>query len=228
MNDSQHTLKFKPIKYANVIVIGGMIALGKTTLAQSLIKHYDSQAQWIPELDNNDQLSMLLLEKMYERKDDNLYASLFQLYFVIKRFQTYKSNINNNKLSIFDRSIFEDWLFAKENLNNPFLFGYYEGTFKGISNEIVYDVGVPKLYVILKGDWELFKKRLYERNRDCEINNFKQNEIYFHQLLDQYENFLVNTCKNFGIAYIVIDASLPLEEKTKLVVDKLKEIDNNS
>lgn len=226
MEDKQ--LKFKPIKYTNAIVVGGMIALGKTTLAQAIIKEYDKNAQWIPELDADDKLSFLLLEKMYERSDDNLYGALFQLYFVIRRFQTYKSFVNKDKLCVFDRSIFEDWLFAKENLNSPLLFGYYEGTYKGICNEIVYDIGVPKLYIILTGNWDLFKERLYLRNRACEIDNFTQNEIYFHRLLDQYEKFLVNTCKSFGIDYIVVDASLPLEEKTKLVLNKLKEIDKNS
>lgn len=219
-------LKFKPIKVTNAIVIGGMIALGKTTLANALIKHYP-EGKWIAELDENDQLANLLLNKMYERDDNDLYGSLFQLYFVIKRFSTYKKNVSKEQLSIFDRSIFEDWLFAKENLNNSFLFGYYEGTFKGIANEVVYDVGVPKLYVILTGTWELFKKRLFQRNRKCEIDNFERNETYFHRLLDQYESYLVSTCKNFGIDYIVVDASLELEEKTKMIIKKLDEINAN-
>ena len=128
-------------------------------------------------------------------------------------------------MTIFDRSIFEDWLFAKENLNNSYLFGYYEGTFRGIANEIVYEVGVPKLYIILRGNWDLFKRRIYERGRPAEIDNFEKNEIYFHRLLNQYEEFLVSTCKNFAIDYVIVDATLTLEEKAKLVVDKLRLID---
>ena len=157
-----------------------------------------------------------------------MYASLFQLYFVIKRFDNYKKHVlNSNQMTIFDRSIFEDWLFAKENLNSSYLFGYYEGTFRGIANEIVYDIGVPKLYIILKGSWDLFKRRIYERARPAEIDNFEKNEIYFHRLLNQYEEFLVSTCKNFGIEYVVIDAALPVDEKVKMVVEHLKRVDSN-
>ena len=217
----ENKLTFKKIKTSNSIVIGGMIALGKTTLANALMKHFKN-SRWVPELDQKDKLSLLLLEKMYERSDDNLYASLFQLYFVIKRFDTYKKNANQKQLTIFDRSIFEDWLFAKENLNNPFLFNYYQGTFGGICNEVVYETGVPKLYVILTGNWELFKKRIFKRNRPCEVNNYKKNEIYFHRLLIQYESFLVNTCKNYGISYIVIDASLSVKKEVQLILNKLK------
>ena len=218
-------IHFKKIKYTNSIVIGGMIAMGKSTLAEAIIQHYP-KATWVPEFDPNDALCQMLLRKMYERDDNNMYASLFQLYFVIKRFDNYKKHVMNNKqMTIFDRSIFEDWLFAKENLNNSYLFGYYEGTFRGIANEIVYDIGVPKLYVILKGNWDLFKRRIYERARPAEIDNFEKNEIYFHRLLNQYEEFLVSTCKNFAIDYVIVNAELDIEEKVKIVVEKLKQID---
>ncbi|MCF0227369.1 MAG: deoxynucleoside kinase [Malacoplasma sp.] len=224
-NDSNQ-INFKRIRYTNSIVIGGMIAMGKTTLAEAIIKYYP-KATWVPEFDPDDQLCQMLLKKMYERDDNNMYASLFQLYFVIKRFDNYKRHVAKNKqMTIFDRSIFEDWLFAKENLNSSYLFGYYEGTFRGIANEIVYDIGVPKLYVILKGNWDLFKRRIYERGRPAEIDNFEKNEIYFHRLLNQYEEFLISTCKNFAIAYVIVDANLEVEEKAKIVVEKLKEIDS--
>ncbi len=218
-------LSYRKIKIANAVVVGGMIALGKTTLAQSIVKVFPN-ASFCPELDDDDELWPILLKKMYERSDDNLYSSLFQLYFVIKRFYAYKAHINQNRLTVFDRSIFEDWLFAKENLNNPFLFNYYKGTYMGICNQTIYEVGVPKLYVILSGDLELFKQRLFKRNRKVEIENYEKNKVYFARLLEQYESFMVNTCKNFGIEYLIVDAKLPGEVKTKMVLDKLKEIDS--
>lgn len=225
MVKNENKIPFQKTRISNSIVIGGMIAFGKSTLAQQLLKHYKN-AVFIPELDPQDDLWPLLLKKMYQRDNDNLYASLFQLYFMIKRFDRYKDAIRKHEFTIFDRSVFEDWLFAKENLNNPFLFNYYEGTFLGICNQTIYHYGIPKLYVILDGDWELFKERLFKRNRQVEIENFQKNEIYFHRLLNQYTSFLVDTCKNFGIEYIVVDAKLPAETKIKMVVDKLNEINN--
>ena len=223
--NTDNQIRFKKIKYTNSIVIGGMIAMGKSTLAEAIIQHYP-KATWVPEFDPSDDLCQMLLKKMYERDDNNMYASLFQLYFVIKRFDNYKKHVLHNKqMTIFDRSIFEDWLFAKENLNNSYLFGYYEGTFRGIANEIVYEIGVPKLYIILKGNWDLFKSRIYKRGRPAEIDNFEKNEIYFHRLLNQYEEFLVSTCKNFAIDYVIVNAELEIEEKVKIVVEKLKQID---
>ena len=212
---------FHRIKVSNTVVVGGMIAFGKSTLVNALSKQLDN-AHIVTEFDDNDQLAHMLLDKMYGRENNIIYGSVFQLYFVLQRFEKFRQNCNRENLTIFDRSIFEDWLFAHENIIRPSVFRYYESLWKDISNELVYEHGVPKLYVILTGDWELFKKRLFERNRTTEIENFEKNKMYFKRLLSIYQDYMINVCKDFGIECLLVDANLELEQKVEMVLEKLK------
>ncbi|MDE6472927.1 MAG: deoxynucleoside kinase [Ureaplasma sp.] len=214
----------KKIKLSNSIAIGGMIAFGKSTISNAL-KNAIENSNVIYELDDNDQLMMLLLEKMYEREDNELFGPLFQLYFVLNRFRNYKKNCNQKNLTIFDRSIFEDWLFANENISRPAVFNYYNSLWTSIVNELIYELGVPKLYIILDGDWDLFEERIYKRNREVEIANYEKNKEYFKHLLNIYKDYLVNVCKDFGINYLIIPANLTTEEQVKIVLKKLSEIE---
>lgn len=215
----------KKIKISNSIVIGGMIAFGKSRLSEAICEKLPN-TKMIKELDDDDVLSNMLLAKMYERSNNTIFGSVFQLYFVLNRFQNYKANCNSEHLTVFDRSIFEDWIFAHENIIRPSVFSYYDSLWKDISTELVYQHGVPKLYVILSGDWELFKERLFLRNRKSEIENYEKNEVYFKKLLSIYEEYMINVCKDFGIDYIVLDAKKPLEEKVNIVIDKINQINN--
>ncbi len=217
---------YRPLKVANCIAVGGMIAFGKSTLVQALSRRFPG-ARVVYELDEEDQLPNLLLSKMYDRSNDMLYGSLFQLYFVLNRFDNYKNNCNAEKLTIFDRSIFEDWLFAHENISRPEIFDYYASMWKTICKELIYDYGIPKLYVILTGDWDLFTRRIYERNRACEVENFAKNETYFKRLHNLYPTYMVDVCRQYGIPYILVDANLELEEKVDLVEKKLEEVNIN-
>lgn len=213
----------KKIKISNSIVIGGMIAFGKSTLAKKLSETL-TNSKVVYELNDEDQLMTLLLGKMYERTNNVLYGSVFQLYFVLNRFENYKNNCNDKQITIFDRSIFEDWLFAHENIIRPSVFGYYDSLWKDVATELIYQHGVPKLYVILTGTWDLFKKRIFERNRAIEIDNFNKNKTYFKKLLEIYEDYMINVCKDFGIDYILVDASKELDEKLNIVLNKIKTI----
>lgn len=213
------------IKISNSIVVGGMIAFGKTTLVNELSKNI-KEVCVINEFHENDNLSNLLLEKMYEREDSLIYSSVFQLYFVLQRFTSYIKNCNQKCLTIFDRSIFEDRLFALENIKKASVVKYYESLWKEISNEIIYEHGIPKLYVILSGDWKLFEKRLFERNRVVEIKNFQKNKKYFQKILSIYEKYMINVCKKFNIRYLILDANKPLEQKVCSVLNELKILNN--
>ncbi|AAC71490.1 deoxynucleoside kinase [Mycoplasmoides genitalium] len=212
---------FQPNKIANCIVIGGMIALGKTTIANTLANHIQA-AKVVCELETNDQLVELLLAKMYERSDELLYSPLFQLYFTLNRFGKYQNNCNTINPTIFDRSIFEDWLFAKHNIIRPAVFSYYNQLWNRLAKELVNKHGVPNLYVILDGDWKLFEKRLFMRNRKVEIDNFTKNQLYFQNLHRVYTGFMEAVCNDFGINYCIIDAKLPIVTIIKMILEKLK------
>jgi deoxyadenosine/deoxycytidine kinase len=119
-------IKYKPIAEANCIAIGGMIAFGKTTLIDALHNQYPNSKS-VYELRENDPLQDLLLKGLYEKK---VSPEVFQLYFVTIRFNRYKEEISKaekNQLILFDRTIFEDRLFAHQNMmDKPIEFSFYD------------------------------------------------------------------------------------------------------
>ncbi len=216
-------LKFKKIKVANIIAVGGMIAAGKTTLVNELSKELKCDVLY--ELDDNDEIQKALLKGLYEKQD--IAPSVFQLYFFLRRFENYKKAAANNNYVIVDRTVFEDRLFAHQNMSaDPITFTFYDNMWRDKINELVYSIGLPKLYVIIKVDWDTFKERLFKRDRKVETDNFEQNEQYFKTLNNNYIDFLTQTCITFGIDHIVIDAKILTKEKIKIINEKLKELEN--
>lgn len=213
--------EFKKIKVANAIAIGGMIAAGKSTLSRALGNALN--AETVFELREDDELQNILLKKLYE--GDKTSAIAFQIYFFCSRFDSYKENVKHGRLSIFDRTIFEDRLFAHQNMtSDPITFGFYDSMWHDKTKELIYSVGLPKLYVILDLKWDDFKKRIFERGRKSEIDNFERNEAYFKAIHNVYKDYLIDVCQVYGIDYIVVDASAPTEQQTKLVIDHFSKL----
>ena len=199
-------------KYSNVIVIGGSIAAGKSSLVGAL------PFKPVQELDPNDELQKVLLEKMYE--GDPIAKQVFQLDMMLSRFDKYKNASKTNEWHVFDRMIFEDKLFAQ------MLFGdvkniweYYESIWEDKVEEIINEIGVPKLYILLDIDWPNFRERIFARNRKAEIDNFEANEEYFKTLLSKYKDFMLEQFSRYEIPHLVVNTN----EMTKLeVIDFVK------
>lgn len=213
---------FKKQKEANAIAIGGMISAGKSTVVENLVKKYGFEPVYELSSDPND-LMNILLDKMYQR--EIIAESVCQLQFLLNRFQRYKECIlssNNPSIKVLDRTIFEDRLFAFHNmLDQPTVFEYYEKLWRDQVNQLVYEIGVPKLYIILKLDWDHFLERLYKRNRSVEIKNFKENEAYFKLLNRGYVEYLTSVCATYSIPYVVIDVSDKTIEQEIEIIDKI-------
>ena len=210
---------FQRIKVGNAIAIGGMIGAGKSTLSRALGQKLEASVVY--ELNENDELQNLLLKKLYE--GDKTSAIAFQVYFFCSRFDNYCNGVNNNQISVFDRTIFEDRLFAHQNMtSDPIMFGFYDSMWHDKTKELIYSVGVPKLYIILDIKWEDFKKRLFERGRKSETDNFDQNEPYFRSVHRIYTEYLVNVCQVYGINYIVLDATIPTDKQVEMIMAKIK------
>lgn len=219
MSKNLDPANFQKIKVANAIAIGGMIGAGKSTLTRALGNNLNADV--IYELNENDELQNILLKRLYE--GDETSAIAFQVYFFCTRFENYRQGVLNHKLSVFDRTIFEDRLFAHQNMTaDPIMFGFYDAMWHDKTKELIYSVGVPKLYIILDLKWDEFKERIFKRGRDSEIDNFSVNEPYFRSLHNVYVDYLVKTCQIYGINYLILDSSLPTEKQVDIIMDKIK------
>lgn len=216
--------EFQKVKCCNIIAVGGMIAAGKTTIVKILSKKLNCRVVY--ELDEKDEIQNVLLKGLYEKK--KIPGAVFQLYFFLNRFDNYEINASKNDLCVVDRTIFEDRLFAYQNMvDDPTIFGFYESMWKNKVHELVYSVGLPKLYIILEIDWETFKERLFYRNRKVETDNYLKNEEYFKNLNRIYVDYLKKICKVYGIEYIIINSKRTQEDKLEEILKKLKELDKN-
>lgn len=214
--------EFKKQKEANCIAVGGMISAGKSTIVESIVKKYDFEPVY--ELSNDPQdLMYILLDRMYQR--EIIAESVCQLQFLLNRFERYKNAIvknKNTKPKVFDRTIFEDRLFAFHNmLDQPTVYEYYEKLWRDQVNQLIYEIGTPKMYFILKINWDKFLERLYKRNRNIEIKNFKKNEAYFKLLNKGYVEYLTSVCAAYRIPYTVIDVSDKDVDTTMKEIDKI-------
>ena len=216
--------EFKKQKEANCVAVGGMISAGKSTIVERIVKDYGFEPIYELSSDPND-LMNILLEHMYRREE--IAESVCQLQFLLNRYDRYKSCVlgsKNNKVKVFDRTIFEDRLFAFHNmLAQPTVYEYYEKLWRDQVAELLYNVGTPKLYIILSISWDKFLERLYKRNRAIEIKNFKLNENYFKLLHKGYIEYLTSVCAAYRIPYIVIDVDdKTIDQEMKIINKELR------
>ena len=103
------------------------------------------------------------------------------------------------------------------------MFGFYDSMWHEKTKELIYSVGVPKLYIILDLKWEVFKERIFKRGRKSEIDNFSKNENYFKSLLSVYVHYLKKTCQIYGINYIIINSEMPTEKQIEQIMQKIEQ-----
>ena len=106
--------------------------------------------------------------------------------------------------------------------SDPVMFGFYDSMWRDKVKELIYSVGVPKLYIILDLKWEDFKDRIFRRGRASEVENFSKNESYFKSISNVYIEYLVDICEVYGINHLIVDASLSTEQQIKLIKNKTK------
>ena len=111
-----------------VITIGAMIGAGKSSLAKILGEELGTEV-FYESVDDNP-----ILPLFYTASEEEIqakrYPFLLQLYFLKTRYQSIKQALSNDN-NVLDRSIYEDWYFAKVNHDlgriSDLEFSIYEG-----------------------------------------------------------------------------------------------------
>ena len=208
----------------SVIVLGGMISLGKSTIAGILGDHFESEV-FYENVDNNDILP-LFYTASEEESSAKRYPFLLQLEFLNSRFSDIKRALHH-KNNILDRSIYEDWYFAK--VNNDL--GSISDTEFKIYEKLLYNMmeeleelpkKSPDLMVYLTASFETVLERIGLRGRD-----FEQDEDlydYYYKLWQGYDAWVFNHYKASEVIVIDMDEFdvVKSKEDAELVVELVK------
>ena len=215
----------------SVIVIGGMIGAGKTSVAKLLGDELGSEV-FFEDVDDNP-----LLELFYtaneEEEQEKRYPFLLQLTFLSSRFRSIKEALGD-KDNVLDRSIYEDWYFSKVNNDlgriSDLEFKIYEELLDNMMQELEeLPKKAPDLMVYLHGSFEEIIRRIGTRGRD-----FEQDESlmeYYRVLWQGYDDWVDQHYDASQVLKIDIDRydvvhnPEDADEVVQMVKDALKERD---
>jgi deoxyadenosine/deoxycytidine kinase len=210
----------------SVIVIGGMIGLGKTSVAELLGDELGSEV-FYESVENNP-----ILPLFYTSTDEEIqakrYPFLLQLYFLQTRFESIKQAYKDNR-NILDRSIYEDWYFAKINHDLGRISALEFQVYEGLLNEMMKEIDglpykkAPDLMVYLKASFETVMFRIGLRGRDFEQD---QSLIdYYRTLWSGYDEWVTKHYSASEVLIIDMDKTDVVNnpEDAKRVADAVKE-----
>lgn len=211
-----------------VIVVGGMIGLGKSSVSKVLGEHFNSEV-FYESVDDNPLLPLFYNESEEEIQKKR-YPFLLQLYFLNTRFKSIKEALyaDNNVL---DRSIYEDWYFAKKNMElgriSELEMKIYEDLLENMMEELKeIPKKAPDLMVYLKGSFDTVINRIKLRGREFEVDDSLME--YYKFLWEGYD-YWVNNCYSASDVVIIdmdkldiVNSEEDKKELIRLVEEKLK------
>lgn len=209
----------------SVIVVGGMIGLGKTSVAELLGRELGSEV-FYESVDDNPILPLFYTASK-EEIEKHRYPFLLQLYFLDSRFKSIKKALRSNR-NVLDRSIYEDWYFAKVNRElgriNDLEFQVYENLANNMLEELEeLPKKAPDLMVYLKGSFETVLRRISLRGRD-----FEQDESlveYYRYLWKGYDEWLMKYYNQSDVLIVDMDLTdvVNNEEDARELVEQVKD-----
>lgn len=213
-----------------LIVVGGMIGLGKSSVAEILGEHFKSDV-FYESVDDNPILPLFYSESEEEIQKKR-YPFLLQLYFLNTRFKSIKEALVHNN-NVLDRSIYEDWYFAKKNMElgriNDLEMKIYEDLLHNMLEELEeLPKKAPDVMVYLKGSFETVLSRIALRGREFEIDESLKE--YYHFLWKDYDAWVENCYKASEVLIIdmdnmdVVNNEADKEKLIELVEEKLREV----
>ncbi|MBN1042116.1 deoxynucleoside kinase [Clostridium botulinum] len=213
-----------------LITVGAMIGAGKSSLAKIIGEHFGTDV-FYESVDNNP-----ILPLFYTASDDEIqqkrYPFLLQLWFLNTRFKSIKKALVNDN-NVLDRSIYEDWYFAKVNRNlgriSDLEFNIYEELLNNMLEELdELPKKAPDLMIYLSGRFETILDRIRKRGRGYELDESLVS--YYKTLWEGYDAW-VNEHYNASEVLIInidkydyVNNENHKKEVIKLIEDKLKEV----
>lgn len=213
-----------------LLVVGGMIGLGKSSVAKILGEHFQSDV-FYESVDDNPLLPLFYSESEEEIQRKR-YPFLLQLYFLNTRFKSIKEALVNDN-NVLDRSIYEDWYFAKKNMELGRISQLEMDIYENLLNNMMEELEslpkkAPDIMIYLKGSFETVMNRIKLRGRDFEVDDSLKE--YYHFLWKDYDNWVKNHYKASEVLVIdmnVLDVVNNEDDKIKLiqmVEEKLKQV----
>jgi deoxyadenosine/deoxycytidine kinase len=143
------------------IAVCGNIGSGKTTLVEKLSKHYG----WNPLYESVDHNPYL--KDFYE--DMTRWAFNLQIYFLNSRFKQIRKIQESDRITIQDRTIYEDAYVFAENLHKShYLSDRDYQSYVDIFNSMIRFVQPPDLLIYLRADIPKLVQQIQRRGRDFE------------------------------------------------------------
>ncbi|MEW9698734.1 deoxynucleoside kinase [Paenibacillus sp. SI8] len=212
-----------------VIVVGGMIGLGKTSVATLLGQELNSDI-FYESVDDNPILP-LFYTSTPEEIERKRYPFLLQLHFLNTRFKSIKEALVQAN-NILDRSIYEDWYFAKVNRElgriSQLEFDIYESLADNMMAELAeLPKKAPDLMVYLKASFETVMYRIGLRGR-----SFEQDQSlveYYRVLWSGYDEWVMHHYHASEVLIVdmdridVVNREKDAADVVELVRQKLKE-----
>lgn len=218
----------------NVLIISGMIGIGKTSVAELLGKELQSEV-FYESVDDNP-----ILPLFYTMSEEELQAKripfLLQLHFLHTRFEAIKEAYKN-RINVLDRSIYEDWYFCKVNHELGRISDLEMQTYENLLSSMMKEIEglpykkAPDLNIYLKASFETVMHRIGMRGRDFEQDQDLVD--YYRKLWSGYDQWLEEHYKASPVLIVDMDKTDVVnrpKDAAKLVAqvkEKLKEIEGN-
>lgn len=188
-----------------VIVVGGMIGLGKSSVAEMLGKHFGSDVFY--ESVEENPILPLFYTASPEEIEKKRYPFLLQLYFLDTRFKSIKKALVQDN-NVLDRSIYEDWYFARKNMELGRITELEMQVYENLADNMMEELKElpkksPDLMVYLKGSFETVLDRIRKRGRSYELD--AELVDYYRVLWEGYDEWVNNHYKASQVLIIDMD-----------------------
>lgn len=197
-----------------VIVIGGMIGLGKTTTAKILSERL-SLPVYYESVEGNKVLP-LFYKASQEEKEKNRYPFLLQLSFLSNRYGSIRKALLEDN-ALLDRSIYEDSYFASRNHDLGNISDLEMEIYDTLLDQLLSALKslpkkAPDVMVYLKGSFDTVLKRIAARGRSFELG--EELVSYYHFLWEDYDRWVMDAYKASPIIVLDVD-KVDIQENPK-------------